>query len=321
MSRVSSLRFAPLWLLASACHLVVSPSGDVESDEAGIEGRECGDRTCSEGNVCCNASCGICTAPGNVCIQIACEPMDEPATCKTVLCARDELCMETPAGAVCVPEEENPCNLVDCQPSRVCRIEQGAPVCAPLGGSADAGTSSESDAGAAPSDAGSPRRDAGEPSDAGTRLDATVPSEDGSVTPRDAAQPKDTGIVVPPLTCATVLCAAGTYCDDISGSPQCIPLPSCATVRCSAGYHCELEQVQCIRAPCPPLPTCVPNDTTDPCASVKCKAGTHCEVLPITCITAPCDPIAQCVPDRGGCGCSGKPGGGACLDIACPVAY
>lgn len=33
----------------------------------------CGDTTCKDGTVCCNASCGICTPPGGVCIQLACE--------------------------------------------------------------------------------------------------------------------------------------------------------------------------------------------------------------------------------------------------------
>lgn len=34
----------------------------------------CGKNTCGEGQVCCNASCGICTQPDEACIQIACEP-------------------------------------------------------------------------------------------------------------------------------------------------------------------------------------------------------------------------------------------------------
>jgi hypothetical protein len=33
----------------------------------------CGPTVCPVGQVCCNASCGICTEPGGVCIQIACE--------------------------------------------------------------------------------------------------------------------------------------------------------------------------------------------------------------------------------------------------------
>ncbi len=34
----------------------------------------CGSVTCPSGQVCCNASCGICTPPGFGCIQIACLP-------------------------------------------------------------------------------------------------------------------------------------------------------------------------------------------------------------------------------------------------------
>ena len=32
----------------------------------------------------------------------------------------------------------------------------------------------------------------------------------------------------------------------------------CASMRCEAGYVCEVQVVQCIRAPCPPLAACVP---------------------------------------------------------------
>lgn len=341
-TRARLLHLAPVWLFMSACHLVVSPSGGepgdgTNSDQDNAEARECGDRTCADDTVCCNASCGICTAPGNVCIQIACEPSDHKATCKTVLCKGSETCMETPAGAVCVAPDANPCNLVDCQPNSTCKVEQGAPVCTPVGGGngdagmpikKDAGTSTPSDAGTPPNmDAGS-TRDAGEPAtDSGSpELDAGA--RDASVPPKDAGHVKDSGIIVlPPIKCSTVLCPAGTYCDDISGVPECIALPSCSTVKCSAGHHCELQQVQCVRAPCPPQPACVPDKEPNPgCDALKCKAGTHCELL--ECITTPCDPVATCVPDRGGCGCSGK---GACLDavggvgavggvdIVCPV--
>ena len=33
----------------------------------------CGGVTCPAGQLCCNASCGICAPPGGVCIQIACD--------------------------------------------------------------------------------------------------------------------------------------------------------------------------------------------------------------------------------------------------------
>jgi hypothetical protein len=37
------------------------------------QGEACGPNTCAAGEVCCNASCGICTPPDGACIQIACE--------------------------------------------------------------------------------------------------------------------------------------------------------------------------------------------------------------------------------------------------------
>ena len=36
-------------------------------------GERCGDRVCGAGQVCCNASCGICTEPDMFCTQQACD--------------------------------------------------------------------------------------------------------------------------------------------------------------------------------------------------------------------------------------------------------
>ena len=38
-----------------------------------IPGEVCGDIVCPDGELCCNASCGICTPPGGVCTQQACD--------------------------------------------------------------------------------------------------------------------------------------------------------------------------------------------------------------------------------------------------------
>lgn len=43
------------------------------SVDGGLPGEQCGANLCGPGLVCCNASCGICTAPDGACIQIACE--------------------------------------------------------------------------------------------------------------------------------------------------------------------------------------------------------------------------------------------------------
>lgn len=71
----------------------------------------------------------------------------------------------------------------------------------------------------------------------------------------------------------------------------------CESTSCEAGTHCELQQVQCIRAPCLPVPACVPDAVVDPCITASCAPGTHCEAVPVTCIRAPCPVLAQCVPD------------------------
>lgn len=42
-------------------------------------GEACGDTTCGEGLVCCNASCGTCVPPGFMCTQEACAPAPDAA--------------------------------------------------------------------------------------------------------------------------------------------------------------------------------------------------------------------------------------------------
>ncbi|CRK16608.1 hypothetical protein BN1708_002865 [Verticillium longisporum] len=38
-----------------------------------VPGTKCGPTMCGAGQVCCNASCGICTPPDGACIQIFCD--------------------------------------------------------------------------------------------------------------------------------------------------------------------------------------------------------------------------------------------------------
>ena len=58
------------------------PSDDCDPNKGGADcggicvppkGDPCGKTVCGPGTTCCNASCGICTPPGRVCIQIACQ--------------------------------------------------------------------------------------------------------------------------------------------------------------------------------------------------------------------------------------------------------
>jgi hypothetical protein len=80
--------------------------------------------------------------------------------------------------------------------------------------------------------------------------------------------------------------------------------PSCKTVKCSAGHHCELVQVQCVRAPCPPLPQCVADPVVPPptggtfCggfARIACPSGEICVD----------NPNDGCDPKTGGADCGG----------------
>jgi hypothetical protein len=59
---------------ASGC----SSQSSASADQIG-SGVVCGNTTCARGEVCCNASCGICTPPEGACIQIACDPPSPPA--------------------------------------------------------------------------------------------------------------------------------------------------------------------------------------------------------------------------------------------------
>src|SRR5262245_35409768 len=46
----------------------------------------CGSTTCPAGQVCCNASCGLCTAPGGSCIEKVCSDLRYYYTCGRLVC-------------------------------------------------------------------------------------------------------------------------------------------------------------------------------------------------------------------------------------------
>ena len=102
------------------------------------------------------------------------------------------------------------------------------------------------------------------------------------------------------------------YCwaDDGNCSP---PTNPCATVLCAPGTQCELQQVHCIRAPCPPIPICRP--IPNPCATPD-SCGVRCDYCPsgqiCTAVIKSCQPDGSCsarVPmcDEQRCGTRGAP--------------
>jgi predicted secreted protein len=63
---------------------------------------KCGSNVCAAGQVCCNASCGICTPPGGYCTQQACGPVlaKEGEACKSF---GNPTLPECEAGLICQP--------------------------------------------------------------------------------------------------------------------------------------------------------------------------------------------------------------------------
>jgi hypothetical protein len=72
-TRVASLlgtAVVALTIGVAGCDLFDEIIDDIKNPPA----QKCGAVTCGSGQVCCNASCGICTPPGGVCTQQVCDP-------------------------------------------------------------------------------------------------------------------------------------------------------------------------------------------------------------------------------------------------------
>ncbi|CAJ0586338.1 unnamed protein product, partial [Mesorhabditis spiculigera] len=102
-------------------------------------------------------------------------------------------------------------------------------------------------------------------------------------------------------------CKAGFF-RSVDGS--CVAQASCPAnattkclAKCSAGQKCVLQEVQCVRAPCNPVPTCVPDDDTPKCLA-RCRAGQRCVLQQVIYKRAPCNPVPTCVPENGATGCA-----------------
>ena len=74
------------------------PEDDATDSESSEESlirrgvRPCGNKLCAPGLVCCNASCGICTRPGESCIQQYCGPTPDDDAVSAGTCETDADC-------------------------------------------------------------------------------------------------------------------------------------------------------------------------------------------------------------------------------------
>lgn len=104
------------------------PSSGVGTDgpEGGAEGGtgsptiECGPNVCRDGEVCCDALCGVCTAPETCLPEVTCSGYPQ-AVCSGVVCAEGfggpSFCCPGCEGDVCPPDgvgERSGCPPVTC---------------------------------------------------------------------------------------------------------------------------------------------------------------------------------------------------------------
>lgn len=118
-SSASARLAAGLLFLFAGCQRVHVGTHDGGTDagrprDGGGAREQCGPVLCEVGQVCCNESCGICTAPGEACIEIACatECATNADCAPTEYCATPH-CPDGPRDGTCIPRPEGCFTNVD----------------------------------------------------------------------------------------------------------------------------------------------------------------------------------------------------------------
>jgi hypothetical protein len=117
---------------------------------AAPEGVACGTTQCAPGKVCCNASCGTCTDPGERCSQRVCgmNPFNESQSCGPSTCNVGEVCCNPSCGTCVHPgdacdttrrcsseitfPDSQSCGMQTCNVGLVC-CNPSCGICAPPG--------------------------------------------------------------------------------------------------------------------------------------------------------------------------------------------
>lgn len=322
---------------------------DVRSDSGGVR---CGPATCAEGLVCCNESCGTCTAPGGTCTTLACAPL----TCDGVACeSASATCCPGCRGESLCSGPGGECPAIDCAPTCDDLVCEGGDTCCTdcdgngfcsAGGCPAAPCPPPGSCGGAVCEEGELCCDAcgiRSCSSGGTCPDVDCdPCAPMDARTGDAACALLLGYAWTGTSCEAILCTCtGEHCGSIYRTEGECEAEHMSCRGCSDDADCNDEEWchLCAHGSCPVCDDCVPDCAphgceTHPvlCDAIRPECGEHgvaiggesgcwecvdritCEPLPLDCRTTGCEAGATCeeCPSAGGSAWSCVPAGAAC---------
>ena len=278
------------------------PGVDVGGSDAGVI--SCGANTCTNGDYCCNESCGACAAPGTICTEEECT---DPVVCDGNVCEDTAVCCPGCAGqpSTC-SDASGACPAIGC-PSLVCGEEvcssDAITCCAGCGGEEFCGGPSGEcppvDCPVDPCDAQDVRFEGGcEPANrywwighrctSGTGCECVGADCDATFGDMDSCIDAYSMCLLPPENCDV---------DDARGEGSCRPLygfawngfscnavTGCECVGSDCGsLHASDAECQAAHGSCGPPPTC----ETD----LECGMGAYCD----SCARGSCEFCEDCV--------------------------
>lgn len=103
--------------------------------------------------------------------------------------------------------------------------------------------------------------------------------------------------MVPPTCDDHLILAIQNDCYACVDPVTCEPPPpalTCDNVLCMEGTHCVMQDVDCVQAPCPPVPVCVEDDNQGCYSDAECPDDSFCNAADI-CLPPPgCEPGQAC---------------------------